>query len=277
MNNSKSHDSGGKLIFENATLCSQFLREYSGIDALKNVKPEDIEDMTERFIPMFTEERDSDVVKKVKLSEKDEMFLVTLIEHKSSVDYNVVMQLLRYMIYIWEDYEKRMEKEHKGISKTKDFKYPPILPIVYYEDKSEWTAALNLRERIHLFDVFAEYLPDYRYVLFKLQDHGQAEFLSKRDEISLLMLINHLRSTSEFRNITFPKGYLDDISNRAPEDVLWVFQRFISAYLRELKLPEDEISDLTDQIKERKMGRLFEHFESFDLPAAREQAKKRRS
>ena len=58
--NSKVSDSGGKLIFENATLCSQFLREYSGIEMLKNVRAEDIEDMTERFIPMFTEERESD-------------------------------------------------------------------------------------------------------------------------------------------------------------------------------------------------------------------------
>lgn len=32
--------------------------------------------------------------------------LSSLIEHKSYVDYNVVMQILRYMVYIWEDYLK---------------------------------------------------------------------------------------------------------------------------------------------------------------------------
>ena len=144
--NSKMKDSGGKLIFENATLCSQFLREYTGIEALKNVKPEDIEDMTERFIPMFLEERDSDVVKKVNLPDKGELFLVTLIEHKSSVDYNVTMQMLRYMVYIWEDYEKRMNAKQKGISRTAAFRYPPILPIVYYEDTAEWTAAVHLKD-----------------------------------------------------------------------------------------------------------------------------------
>ena len=65
-----------KLIFENATLCSQFLREYTGIEALKHVRPEDIEDMTERFVPMFTEERNSDVVKRVHLSDEklDEVY-----------------------------------------------------------------------------------------------------------------------------------------------------------------------------------------------------------
>ena len=38
------------------------------------------------------------------------MYLIALLEHKSAVDYNVTMQLLRYMAYIWEDYEKEQEK-----------------------------------------------------------------------------------------------------------------------------------------------------------------------
>ena len=101
--------------------------------SVKYVRAEDIEDVTERYIPMFTEERNSDTVKRIKLSEKDTLFFVSFIEHKTKVDYNVSMQLLRYMVYIWEDYEKEMEKKKKRISKTKNFRYPPILPIVYHE------------------------------------------------------------------------------------------------------------------------------------------------
>ena len=63
---------------------------------LKNVRAEDIEDMTERYIPMFTEERESDVVKKVRLPENNELlFLITLIEHKTSLDYNMIMLILQ--------------------------------------------------------------------------------------------------------------------------------------------------------------------------------------
>ncbi len=61
MNNSKAQDNGARLIFGNATLCSQLLRDYSGLEILKGVRAEDIEDVTERFLPMFTEERDADV------------------------------------------------------------------------------------------------------------------------------------------------------------------------------------------------------------------------
>lgn len=80
------------------------------------MQPEDIEDVTERFVHMFTEERNSDIVKKVHTKINDTpFFLISLIEHKSVVDYNVVMQILRYMVFIWEDYEKDMERHHKGI------------------------------------------------------------------------------------------------------------------------------------------------------------------
>ena len=148
LSNSKLHDSSSKLIFGNAELCSQFLRNYMDMPILRNIKAEDIEDVTERYIPMFTEERNSDTVKRIKISEKDTLFFVSLIEHKTKVDYNVSMQLLRYMVYIWEDYEREMERQHKGISRTKGFRYPPILPIVYYEGTGKWTAARNLQDRI---------------------------------------------------------------------------------------------------------------------------------
>lgn len=65
---------------------------------------------------MFTEERNADVVKKVRINDNEDVF-IALIEHKSAVDYNVSMQILRYMVYIWEDYERRQEKRIPGVSK----------------------------------------------------------------------------------------------------------------------------------------------------------------
>ena len=87
--------------------CSQFLHGYVNIPILKDVEPEDIEDVSNQSVHMFTEERNSDVVKKVRLKEDETSFyLISFIEHKSRVDYNVIMQILRYIVYIWEDYER---------------------------------------------------------------------------------------------------------------------------------------------------------------------------
>ncbi len=269
ISNSKAKDNGARLIFENPTLCSQLLRNYGGLDILKDVKAEDIEDVTERFLPMFTEERDADVIKKVRLADGGEMFMISLIEHKSSVDHNVVMQLLRYMVFIWEDYEKQMEAKHPHIACTKDFKYPPILPIVYYEDRAEWTAAKEFSERVFLNDVFRDYIPHFSYRLIPVIQYPKEKIIETKDELSVVMLINQLRKSEDFRNLDLPEGYLEEIGKKALPDVLDVLSKVISVLLRRINVPEDEIGSVTDKIKERKMGRLFENFEAYDVVETR--------
>lgn len=180
ISNTKLRDSSSKIIFGDPILCSQFLRGYTGIPLLKDVQPEDIENITERYVHMFVEERNSDTVNRVRLKNIEmPFFLVSLIEHKSKVDYNVVMQILRYMVFIWEDYEKEQERLHPGISKTKDFKYPPILPIVYYDGVDNWTASVQLRERVHLNELLREYIPDFKCILVQLNDYSNEQLLAK--------------------------------------------------------------------------------------------------
>ena len=71
LQNREAKDNGAKLVFDDPILCAQFLRGYLGIEILKDVKPEDIEDISERFLPMWQEGRDSDTVKKVHLKGQD--------------------------------------------------------------------------------------------------------------------------------------------------------------------------------------------------------------
>lgn len=273
--NSRTQDSAAKLIFGNNRLCSQFLRNYSGIELLKNVREEDIEDMTTRYIPMFTEERDSDVVKRVRLSNGECAYMIALIEHKSTVDYNVTMQLMRYMVYIWEDYEKEQEKLQEGISKKKEFRYPPILPIVYYEWTDRWTAAVSFKDRIFLNDVFDEFIPDYRYKLIKLDSYTDSELIEQNDEISFVMLLDRLKDSSEFKKLKeeLPEGYLDGISKMSSPDVLEVILRVVATMLRRRNISEDKIADLTDGIRRKPMGQLFEHWDSGPDEELREQGR----
>ena len=108
-------------------------------------------------------------------------YLISLIEHKAQVDYNVVMQILRYMVFIWEDYEKRENGKTKGISKTKQFKYPPILPIIYYDGIANWTAALHLKERIFFSEIFGKYVPDFECMLIPLHKYSNQEIMEGKE------------------------------------------------------------------------------------------------
>lgn len=271
--NSKLPDSSSKLIFDEPILCAQFLRGYiEGIPCLKDVQPEDIEDVSEQYVPLFAEERNSDRVKKVHIKNGTPFFLVSLIEHKTKVEYNVSMQIFRYMVYIWESYEKEEEKREKGISRRKDFKYPPILPIVYYEGRQEWTVPLDFRSRITEGDVFARYVPDFQYYLIPLREYSNGDLLDRKDEISLVMLVNKLQ---ELDDITFfrslPPELLETILKDSPDHIAGIIADILLAFLLRSRVPASEAEEIAGKVREKKMGQLFADMAPIDIPA--EQAK----
>ena len=279
MTNRKTKDSSSKIIFGDPTLCAQFLRDYTDIPILKNVRPEDIENMTNRYVRMFTEERDSDTVNKVNLRDEygneKPIYLVTLIEHKSNVDYNVIMQILRYIVFIWEDYEKEQNKKHNRISYTKDFNYPPVLPIIYYEGSDEWTAALRLHDRIYLSDIFGDYIPDYRCLLMNLHKYTKEDIMDKNDELSLIMLINQLSKASDFAGLSksIRKDFAKNVTEHSSEYLVNIILQVIEALLVRINVPQDEVDGFVDVVKERNMGKLFDHFEDYDVQAERKKAR----
>ena len=272
--NTQVRDSGGKLIFGDNLLCSQFLRDYVDLPGLKDVTSEDIEDVSDQFVPLFAEERNADRVKRVYLKngngKEPPFFLVSLIEHKTYVEYNVCMQIFRYMVYIWEDYEKEMEKLHKGISKQRGFKYPPILPIVYYEGRDEWTAPMDFKSRVNRSDVFGEYIPDFKYYLVPIQKYSNDELLSKEDEISLIMLINKMQTLEDvtiFRNL--PEERVNKILANTPEHILDIIMDILMAFQLKANVPVAEAEENAGKVREKNVARLFENADFGDVQARR--------
>ena len=82
------------------------------------------------------------------------------------MDYNVAMQILRYMVYIWEDYEKQQERRIPGVSKLAGFKYPPVFPIVYYNGEGNWTVDASFISRIALSNIFSPHVPEDEVQIF---------------------------------------------------------------------------------------------------------------
>ena len=202
-------------------------------------------------------------------------YLISLIEHKSNVDYNVVMQVFRYIVFIWEDYEKEMEKQQAGISKTKSFRYPPILPIVFYDSRENWTAAIRLHERVLLNDVLEEYIPDYRCILMQLKEYTNAELMKREDVLSVVMMLTNLHQASDFMKVESEVSpeYLQKVLKDAPEYLLNIVIQVMRALLGKINVPDEEIEKFSEQIKEQHMGKLFANFEPYDVQATRRKAK----
>ncbi|GMO39816.1 MAG: hypothetical protein Ta2B_19620 [Termitinemataceae bacterium] len=128
-----------QLIFKSNELFVEFLRDFVPVDILKNVSVDDIEDVTTNYPSLEHNEKSSDTVKKINLKSQhianerqsengttndvQLVFVITLLEHQSSVNFRMSYKLLFYMVSIWEQHEKEAQK--KGIDPTKkDFRAP---------------------------------------------------------------------------------------------------------------------------------------------------------
>lgn len=278
--NSQRSDSGGKLIFEDNILCCQFLNGYVSLPYFESVRPEDIEDISSEFTPMFAEERHADRIKKIKMhtgDKKVDFFLISLVEHKTQVDYNIHMQIFRYMIYIWERYAKECEKTDFGCTRRKGFQYPPIIPIVYYEGKGKWTAPEQFKDKIIFGEQFEKYLPNFTYYIVPIHQYSNETLVEHGDEISLIMLLNRMQTAEdieEFRKL--PAEKLDAILKDTPDYLLDIIARVFRAFLLEENVSEDETDELVGKVKERHMARLFENMDKIDMQAERRNTQKER-
>lgn len=266
-------DSGAKLIFKDPILCAEFLRGYVDVDILKDVQPEDIEDISERFIPMWQEERDSDSVKKIRIKDTS-LFVIAIVEHQSKVHYDMSFRMLRYIVMVLTDYEAEQERLREGITKTKDFKYPPVIPIIYYEGSENWTAVCNFKDRVHLSDILSDYIPNFEYIVVPLRNYSNNDIIAKKDELSLVMLINKLKTSDEFKLLKdIPPEYLKNLENNTPEYLLKLISKIISVLLYRINIPQGEVESFTDQIMRREFSMLFDSFETYDVQAVRKESR----
>lgn len=190
--------------------------------------------------------------------------------HQSENDFDMSFRILRYIVFIWTDYAAQQEKLHKGITKSKAFLYPPILPIVYYEGTSTWSAPLNFKNRVFLSDAFGDYIPSFNYLVVPLNKYSKQDLIEKNDELSLIFLINQLQSSSEFHNLKdIPKEYTEHLTDNTPDYLLKIIGKVIAVLLHKLNVPDEEVYDITDQITRRQFSMMFDNFQAYDVQETR--------
>ena len=263
-------DINNRHIFQNHILCAQFLRNFTDIDILKDIKPEDIIDETDTYQAYLGIKFETDTVKRVQIKNLDfPLFIISIIEHKSKVDYNVAMQLLKYMVLIWDVYGKKQMGE-QGSTRNKDFKYPPIIPIVYYEGADRWTADLHLQDRIFMSEIFRDYIPDFKYKLVNIHDYTNDKLLSYDDEMSVFMMLNKIQTAEDLNEFIHTNSErIAEIMSNTNEAILDTFLKVTWNLYMKLNVPPDEAQENLKNVRTEKMGYWFENMEKMDIQAER--------
>jgi len=194
-----------KKVFGEPQIFTEFLNDFIPIDMLKGLKPEDIEDITPRYLPLFLDNKDSDTVKRINLDGDNEpLFVISIVEHESQVNYTSSYKMLLYIALVWHTYVKDNDKKYKQelkkhgstkrkLSTDKDFKLPPVLPVVFYDGGTQWTSSMNLIDRVHMGDIFQKHIPKFEYELVDLSQYSQEDIIKYENALSLILLIDKIR------------------------------------------------------------------------------------
>ena len=268
----KLKDNSYKELFDNPEVFIQFIKHFSNVPLLNNIKAEDIEDYTNRYVPLFLEEKDADSIKVVKI--KEDIFVITMIEHQSEICYNMSCRMLWYMVLIWNEWIKQKEKEDKGSTIRKDFKLPPILPIVYYTGTDTWSAEINFSNSVYLCKEFYKYIPNFNYELVPLNKYTIEDLMKYEDILSFIMILDKIKKPTQIKEILekITEEYINKVNENIPDNLLQLIKDIVFLFLKKIDTPKKEREKIENLINERRFSTMFETLE-YNAQKEREQYK----
>jgi len=70
-----------------------------------------------------------------------------------------------------------------------------------------------------------------------------------------------------------PAGYIDGLKKDVPPHLYKVLADVITLLLKRINVPEEEISEVTGKIYERRIQEMFPHFDNYDVQETRKTAR----
>ncbi|WP_240739270.1 Rpn family recombination-promoting nuclease/putative transposase [Marinitoga lauensis] len=174
-----------KEIFQDKEMLVEFIRMFLPVFKQYKITPEQITIEKTQFTDLKYGDKESDLLFKINYLNND-AYVFLLLEHQSSVDYLMQFRILEYMVRIWRNYINK----HKDLSKRKNFKLPPIIPVVFYNGNRKWTAEIWYMEKINNWQTFMDYTPKFKYEIIDLTQIKREKLIGIKNALGLLLSID---------------------------------------------------------------------------------------
>ncbi len=156
---SNPHDNFFKELLSLPQNARDFLRYYLPPAVVAEFDLRHVELVKDAFVDADLQKHLADLLYRVKLKRGDEAFVFVLFEHKSAPDHGVALQILRYIVRLWEQQQASGAKQ-----------LPPVYPIVLYHGRRHWKVARNLRSLVAIANhsPLLQFVPEFEYYLVDL-------------------------------------------------------------------------------------------------------------
>ena len=187
------HDTGFKHLLKSKKAFIQLLRSFIKGGWANQVDEVDLILLDKTFILQDFQNKEADIVYQAKIKDRDVIFYV-LLEHQSTVDFQMPYRLLLYMTEIWRDIMKNTEA---SIAEGKDFCLPAIVPIVLYNGENKWTVPLNFKKYLNGYELFGDNVLDFRYSLVNVHEYDENELLELENLLGTVFLLDQCKNFLE--------------------------------------------------------------------------------
>jgi predicted transposase YdaD len=154
------HDAFFKQVLSDPKLADTFLREHLPADVVGLLGPEPPEPVPGSFVDEELRQHHSDLLFRVRLKAGSDAFAYMLLEHKSSPDPGVRLQLLRYVVRILTQWYKRNQPK---------LPLPPVLPLLANQGPGDWKYSCEFADLFGAVPApLSPYLPSFRHALVDL-------------------------------------------------------------------------------------------------------------
>jgi len=235
------HDRFFKQVLSRQEAASDFLRHYLPAEVAELLDFSSLELSKDSFVDQELQAHFSDLLYQVDLRSSPEgdvpggkAYVYVLFEHKSYPEPLIALQLLRYMVRIWEQ------------SLKQGMRLAPIVPVVVYHGRAKWKADLAFGSLFETPEAMMPFLPNYRYWLCDLSHYSHEEIKGGVIlRVALLALKDILRDNFDQRlveTLALLSDLLLDLSTRQTG------LEFLETLLRYLSQATDQITE--EQLKE---------------------------
>jgi predicted transposase/invertase (TIGR01784 family) len=166
-------------MFGDIDVATDFLKNYLPNEILEITDLESITYEKETHVSKKLQEYFLDILFKTKIN-GEEAYIYFLFEHKSYNDKKVPIQMLEYIINIWN-------------LKIKNNKVPIIIPLLIYHDKDKWKVDKNLINMVEgvekLPKNILKYIPNYEYILYDIPTYFTNEQVKGSELLKFILKI----------------------------------------------------------------------------------------
>jgi hypothetical protein len=161
------HDTFFRQLLAQPETAADFVKNYLPADVVAMLDLTQLQPEKETFVDARLRKHFSDLLYSVPLKSGGKVFLYLLFEHKSQPDKQARLQLLRYMVRIWEQ-EWRKKRQ-----------LSPIVPILFYHGQEKWSYSTEFADLIESPEALKQYTPHFRHLLTDLSAYSDEQVVGE--------------------------------------------------------------------------------------------------